>query len=113
MSEEGMFPWLPPDDREVVTVVLPPPDETAVMVKDGTESGEEALEEESVTVIVQFEYVPALNVLKVMVFAPTEAAVVVEEQEPPYVIVPASSVVKVYVGVVLVLGVGTGVVEVR
>ena len=45
---------------------------------------------ESVTVIVQFEYVPSLKALNVMVLFPLEADVVLEEQEPPYVIVPAS-----------------------
>ena len=45
--------------------------------------------EESVTFIVQLEYVPLLRVLKVIVLFPTLALVVVEEQEPPYVIVPA------------------------
>ena len=45
---------------------------------------------ESVTVIVQSEYVPSLNVLRVIVLFPATAIVVLEEQGPPYVIVPAS-----------------------
>ena len=45
---------------------------------------------ESVTVIVQFEYVPSLNVFRVIVLFPVIAVVVLEEQEPPYVMVPAS-----------------------
>ena len=45
---------------------------------------------ESVTVIVQFEYVPSLNVFRVIVLFPAIAVVVLEEQEPPYVMVPAS-----------------------
>ena len=45
---------------------------------------------ESVTVIVQFEYVPSLNVFRVIVLFPATAIVVLEEQGPPYVIVPAS-----------------------
>ena len=45
---------------------------------------------ESVTVIVQFEYVPSLNVFRVIVLFPATAVVVLEEQEPPYVMVPAS-----------------------
>ena len=45
----------------------------------------------SVTVIVQFEYVPSLKETKVMVLLPLVAEVVLEEQEPPYVIVPSSS----------------------
>ena len=45
---------------------------------------------ESVTVIVQFEYVPSLNVFRVIVLFPATAIVVFEEQEPPYVMVPAS-----------------------
>ena len=45
---------------------------------------------ESVTVIVQSEYVPSLNVFSVIVLFPATAIVVLEEQVPPYVIVPAS-----------------------
>ena len=45
---------------------------------------------ESVTVIVQFEYVPSLIVFRVIVLFPATAKVVLEEQEPPYVMVPAS-----------------------
>ena len=45
---------------------------------------------ESVTVIVQFEYVPSLNVFRVIVLFPAIAVVVLEEQVPPYVMVPAS-----------------------
>ena len=44
----------------------------------------------SVTVIVQFEYVPLLKVFRVIVLIPEIAIVVLEEQEPPYVMVPAS-----------------------
>ena len=44
------------------------------------------------TVIVQFEYVPSLREFKVMVLFPGVAEVVLEEHEPPYVIVPASLV---------------------
>ena len=56
-----------------------------------------ALPEESVTVIVQFEYVvPSFRALNVMVLSPADDAVVVELlQFPPYVIVPASFVLKV------------------
>ena len=43
-----------------------------------------------VTVIVQSAYVPSLRELKVMVLLSVVAEVVLEEQEPPYVIVPAS-----------------------
>ena len=49
----------------------------------------------SVTVMVQLEYVPALSVLKVIVFDQLVALVVELEHEPPYVILPASLVVKV------------------
>ena len=45
---------------------------------------------ESVTVIVQSENVPSLKEIKVMVLLSVVAEVVLEEQEPPYVIVPAS-----------------------
>ena len=49
----------------------------------------------SVTVMVQFEYVPSARAVNVIVFAQTVADVVALLQEPPYVMVPASSVVKV------------------
>jgi hypothetical protein len=38
---------------------------------------------ESVTLIVQSEYVSSLKELNVMVLLPTDAEVVLEEQEPP------------------------------
>ena len=44
----------------------------------------------SVTVIVQSEYVPSLKELKVMLLSPESADFVLEEQEPPYDIVPYS-----------------------
>ena len=47
-----------------------------------------ALPAESVTVTVQSEYVPLLNETNVIVLFPEIAEVVLEEQEPPYVIVP-------------------------
>ena len=50
---------------------------------------------ESVTVIVQSEYVPSFKATRVMVLFPLTADVVFEEQEPPYVIVPVSSEEKV------------------
>ena len=46
---------------------------------------------ESVTLIVQSEYVPSLKEIKVMVLFQEIADVVLEEQEPPYVMVPSSS----------------------
>ena len=49
-----------------------------------------ALPAESVTVIAQSEYVPSLKDFKVIVLFPEVADVVLEEQEPPYVMVPAS-----------------------
>ena len=45
---------------------------------------------ESVTVIVQSEYVPSFKETKVMVLFPNVANVLPDEQEPPYVIVPVS-----------------------
>ena len=42
------------------------------------------------TVIVQSDYVPTLKVFKVIVLLSVVAEVVLEEQEPPYVMVPAS-----------------------
>jgi len=38
---------------------------------------------ESVTITVQFEYVPSLKETKVIVLSPVVAEVVLEEQEPP------------------------------
>ena len=45
---------------------------------------------ESVTVIVQSEYVPSLKELRVIILFPITTDVVLEEQDPPYVIVPDS-----------------------
>ena len=45
---------------------------------------------ESVTLIVQSEYVSSLKETKVIVLLSVVAEVVLEEQEPPYEIVPAS-----------------------
>ena len=42
------------------------------------------------TAIIQSEYVPSLKESKVIVLFPEIAIVVLEEQEPPYEIVPAS-----------------------
>ena len=42
-----------------------------------------AFPEESVTVIVQFEYVPSLKETKVIMLFPIVAEVVLEEQDPP------------------------------
>ena len=50
-----------------------------------------AFPEESVTVIVQSEYVPSSRDVKVMLLLPEETDEVVLLQLPPYVIVPASS----------------------
>jgi ribosomal protein L14 len=41
------------------------------------------------TVIVQSEYVPSLRESKVIVLFPWNTIVVLEEQEPPYLMVPA------------------------
>ena len=49
-----------------------------------------AFPEESVTVIVQFEYVPSSRAEKVMALLPEEAEEVELLQLPPYVIVPDS-----------------------
>lgn len=79
------------------------------IVKEGILRTEEMFPAASVTVIVQFEYVPAANALSVIVLLPEVAEVVADEQEPPYVIVPTSVVLNVNDGVVLFVGVGTGV----
>ena len=65
------------------------------MVNEVTANGVEALPAVSVTVTVQSLYVPSVRVLKVIRLAPDAATVVVLEQLPPYIIVPASSVLKV------------------
>jgi chorismate mutase len=83
------------------------------MTNVGTERTEEVFPAASVTVIVQFEYVPAASALNVTVLFPDVADVVAEEQEPPYKIVPASVVENVYDGVVFLVGVGTAVTVAR
>ena len=60
------------------------------MTNVGTCKSDDTFPAASVTVIVQVEYVPAASVLNVTVLFPLVADVVVEEHEPPYVIVPAS-----------------------
>lgn len=67
----------------------------AEMVNEVSVSVLLTFEEASVTVIVQSEYVPTASVSSVIVFDPEVAEVVTDEQEPPYVIVPASFVVNV------------------
>ena len=49
----------------------------------GTFKTEEIFPAASVTVIVQFEYVPAASALNVIVLLPLVADVVADEQEPP------------------------------
>jgi hypothetical protein len=75
----------------------------------GTLSADEMFPAASVTVIVQSEYVPAASVENVTVLFPDVVDVAAEEQEPPYVIVPASVEENVNDGVVSLPGVGTGV----
>jgi hypothetical protein len=79
------------------------------ITKVGTLRTDEMFPAASVTVIVQLEYVPAASALNVIVLFPDVADVVADEQEPPYVIVPASVVEKVKSGVVSFPGVVTGV----
>ena len=50
-----------------------------------------AFPEESVTVIIQSEYVPSSRAVKVMLLLPEEAEEVELLQLPPYVMSPASS----------------------
>ena len=59
--------------------------------------------------MVQFEYVATLKEVRVIILFPLVAEVVLEEQEPPYVIVPASSEENVSSGVVSLVGVVTAV----
>ena len=75
----------------------------------GTFRTEEIFPAASVTVIVQLEYVPAMRAVNVIVLLPLVADAVADGQEPPYVIVPASVVLKVRLGVVSFVGVETGV----
>ena len=63
----------------------------------------------SVTVIVQSEYVPDVSASNVTVLLLDVEVAVADEQEPPYVMEPASVELKVNAGVVLWPGVGTGV----
>ena len=71
------------------------------IVNDGTCKTALVFPAASVTVIVQSVYVPATNAANVTVLLPDVADAVAEEQEPPYVIVPASVEENVYDGVVL------------
>ena len=59
-------------------------------VNEVTERLSLVLPEESVTVIVQFEYVPSSSAVKFMALLPEEAEEVELLQLPPYVMVPAS-----------------------
>ena len=59
-------------------------------VNEVTERALLAFPEESVIVIVQFEYVPSSKAVKVMALLPEEAEEVELLQLPPYVIVPDS-----------------------
>ena len=73
-----------------------PKTEVAVLtVKEVIDSELLVFPAESVTVIIQSEYVPLLKETKVIVLLSVVTEVVLEEQEPPYVIVPASSDEKV------------------
>ena len=74
---------------------------TVSITKVGTCKSAETFPAASVTVIVQLEYVPAINAFNVTVLFPDVADVVEAEQEPPYVIVPASVEENVKLGVVL------------
>ena len=60
------------------------------MVKGVTVSEALGLLAESVTIIVQSEYVPSAKLLKVIELLPEDAEVVELLQLPPYEIVPAS-----------------------
>ena len=60
-------------------------------VNEVTERALLALPEESVTIIVQSEYVPSSRAVKVMLLLPEEEEEVELLQLPPYVMSPASS----------------------
>ena len=88
------------DEKVTIGVVLLVGEETGVTIASvgavvsitnvGTVNTAERFPAASRTRIVQVEYVPAASVLNVIVLFPDVADVVAEEQEPPYVIVPAS-----------------------
>ena len=82
---------------------------TISIVKDGICKTELVFPAASVTVIVQSLYVPEASVVNVTVLFPLIAEAVADEQEPPYVIEPASVELNVNDGVVSWPGVGTGV----
>ena len=68
-----------------------PKTEVAVLtVKEVIDSELLVFPAESVTVIIQSEYVPLLKETKVIVLLSVVTEVVLEEQEPPYVMVPDS-----------------------
>ena len=74
---------VPPDEVRMVPE-LPTATNTPVsIVKEVIASVLLAFPAESVTIIVQSEYVPSLNAIKVMVLFPLVADVVSDEQEPP------------------------------
>ena len=62
---------------------------------------------ESVTVTVQSEYVPSGRVLKSILLLPTEDELSELLQLPPYVMSPASVELKMYLGVLSLVGVDT------
>jgi len=106
-----LFPYEPPlsfsDVPEVLEVHVVPSEEVIIVplspietnklntVNDVIVSELLTFPSESVTLIVQSEYVVLLKELRVIVLFPIVADVVLEEHEPPYVTVPASSEEKV------------------
>ena len=93
----------------VVTAVTSVSTGGTATVNEVTERALLAFPEESVTVIVQFEYVPSSKAVKVIVLLSEEAEEVELLQLPPYVMVPASFELKMYLGVVSLPGVVTAV----
>ncbi len=81
------------------------------IVNEDTESGREAFDVESVTTMVQLEYVQDMSDSKIIVLFQIEAVVVVESQAQEYEIVHASLLLKVYEGLIFPVGVDTGVIS--
>ncbi len=79
----------------VVTAVTSASSGGTPIVNEVTERALLAFPAESVTVIVQFEYVPSFRALKVIVLLSPEVELSELLQSPPYVMSPASVELKV------------------
>jgi hypothetical protein len=96
-------------DAHVLIVIVFDVGAVVSIVNDGTVNAALVFHAVSLTVTVHELYVHAANVLYVIVLFHALADVVADVHHHPYVIVHASVDENVYVGVVLLLGVGTGI----